>query len=103
MRLPIPAALAVATAAVVALATPVAAVERLVKPAGAELVTRIADLDRSGAATHRKSARMYRHRRSHGYWRPRPLVITSGHPLHYFPGEIVYTYFPGDCCCCRGR
>jgi hypothetical protein len=89
-------------AAVVVSATPAAAIERPAKPAGTEFVTRIADIDRSAGAPYRRSGRVYRHRRS-GYWRVRPLVITAGHPLHYFPGEIVYTYFPGDCCCCRGR
>jgi hypothetical protein len=98
MRLPMSAALATLVATVVVSATPAAAIERPATPAGTELVTRIADV----GAPYRRSARTYRHRRS-GYWRVRPLVITAGHPLHYFPGEIVYTYFPADCCCCRGR
>jgi hypothetical protein len=103
MRPAVPAVAATTVAAVIAFATPAAALERLAKPAGSELVTRVADLDRTAAGPHRRSARTYRHRRAWRHWQPRGVVITSGHPLHYFPGDIVYTYFPGDCCCCRGR
>ena len=92
MHLPIIAALALA--AVGASVTPAAATQRLAKPDDAALVTRIADPD--GPAMGK--GRIHRYRRAFGYWRERPVVITSGHCLHYFPGEIVYRYLPGDCC-----
>jgi hypothetical protein len=103
MRLAIPAVVATIVAAAIASATPAAAMERLAKSAGGELVTRVADLDRAAAGPHQRSARVYRHRRAYRHWHPRGVVITAGHPLHYFPGDIVYATFPGDCCCCRGR
>ncbi len=98
MRLPALAILATTVAAIGVSATPGAAMQPVAKPAQTGLFTRIADLDRPAATGHRRKARIYRHRRSYGAWRERPVVITAGHPLHYFPGEIVYTYFPGDCC-----
>jgi len=84
-----------------ATATPSEAMPRLPAPADAPLATGIAELDRPAAVKHRRKARMYRHR--HGYPRDRAVVITSGHPLHRFPGEIVYTYTVPDCCCCGPR
>ena len=95
MRLSAPAILAATVVAIGVSATPGAAMQPLAKPTEANLVTRVADLDRA-AAGYRRKARVHRHR--YGYWRVRPLAITAGHPLHYFPGEIVYSYFPGDCC-----
>jgi hypothetical protein len=99
MHLPTLATLALA--AIGALVTPAAGTQRLAKPDNVALVTRIADLDGPAMGTHRRKARLHHYRRAFGYRRERPVVITSGHRLHYFPGEIVYTYLPGDCC--RGR
>ncbi len=60
-------------------------------------IIRVADLDRIPA----RKARAHRHHRryaSQGAW----VVITSGHPLSRFPGEIQYRPLPGTCCCCGG-
>jgi hypothetical protein len=100
MHLPIIAALALAV--VGASVTPAAATQRLAKPDDAALVTRIADLDGPAMGAQRRKGRIHRYRRAFAYWRERPVVITSGHRLHYFPGEIVYTYLPGECCWRRG-
>jgi len=103
MRLSTLAILATTVAAAIgAAATPGAAMQLPARSTQTTLVTRVADLDRPAATGHRRKARFYRYRRAYGYWRVRPIVITPGHPLHYFPGEIVYTYYPPDCCCCRG-
>ena len=90
MRLSILAALALTAVGVSA--TPSAAAPRLAKPGNTTLVTHIADLDG-------RRARLYRYRRAYGYW----PIITSGHRLHRFRGEIVYTYLPGECCWGRGE
>ena len=55
---------------------------------------------RVGVAAAVRKAHAYRHYR----YAPVRLVITSGHPLSRFPGEIEYRYLPGTyyhCCCCR--
>jgi len=100
MHLPTLATLALAATG--ALVTPAAGTPRLAKPDNVPLVTRIADLDAPSMGAHRRKGRIHRYRRTFGYWRERPVVITSGHRLHYFPGEIVYRYLPGDCCWRRG-
>src|SRR5207237_85947 len=96
MRLPILTALVLATIGMSG--TSAAAGPRLAKPEGETLLTRVADLDDPGVSARRRKARIYRYRRAYGYWRERPIVITSGHRLHRFRGEIEYTYLPGTCC-----
>lgn len=88
---------ALATITTLATATPALALPPTPLPATDSAVVRIADLDRAPA----------RKARAHHHYRRYPLarvVITSGHPLSRFPGEIQYRYLPGTyCCCCRGR
>ena len=84
-----------------AAATTAAAMPRMPLVAEAPVVTRIADLDRPAAVKHRRKARLHRHR--HAHWRDRGVVVTSGHPLHRFPGEIVYTCTVPDCWRCGPR
>jgi len=80
-----------------AMATPTLALPPTPQPATAIAVVRVADLDRAPV----RKARAYRHYRRYA---PARVVITSGHPLSRFPGEIQYRYLPGTyCCCCRGR
>ncbi len=100
-RLSAPAALA-SFLVLGASAAPAVAMPRLpaLHAADAPLMRRVADLDRPAAARHRHKGAQ-RHRR--GQWRNRGVVITSGHPLHRFPGEIVYTYTVPACCCCGPR
>jgi hypothetical protein len=84
---------------VLAAATPALALQRTPQPANATVVVRVADVDR---APVRRARAHRRHRQpAHGSWSR--VVITSGHPLSRFPGEIQYRYLPGTyCCCCRG-
>src|SRR5262245_7898630 len=96
MHLPTLAALALA--AIGASATTASATPHLAKPDHPPPLPRMAAPDGPAMSAHRGKGRIHRHRRAFGYWRERPVVITSGHRLHYFPGEIVYTYLPGDCC-----
>ena len=79
-----------------AMATPAMGLPRTPQPAIATAVVRVADLDRGPV----RKARAYRHYRRYA---PVRLVITSGHPLSRFPGEIQYRYLPGTYCCCCGR
>ena len=84
--------------------SPTLSLERLAKPSGSVMsLVRIADMDRRTATkrTHRKVRAAHRHRHAHKRWYHRGIVVTSGHPLHRFPGEITYTYSRRGCCCCR--
>ena len=81
---------------ILATATPTLALPPTPQPATAMAVVRVADLDRAPA----RKARAYRHYRRYA---PARVVITSGHPLSRFPGEIQYRYLPGTYCCCCGR
>ena len=96
MRLPVLTALVLA--AIGMSGTSAGAAPRLAQPQTTLLITRIADLDDPAVSARRRKARIYRYRRAYGYWRERPIVITSGHRLHRFRGEIEYTYLPGTCC-----
>ena len=79
------------------MATPALGLPRTLQPAIATAVVRVADLDRGPV----RKAHTYRHYR----YAPVRMVITSGHPLSRFPGEIEYRYLPGTYyyyrCCCR--
>jgi hypothetical protein len=88
---------ALAITAIVSIAAPALALPATPQPATDRAVIRIADLERAPARKAR--AHRYYHR-----YAPARVVITSGHPLSRFPGEIQYRYLPGTyCCCCRGR
>jgi hypothetical protein len=90
---------ALATMTTLAMATPALAVPPIPQRAADRAVIRVADLERAPARKAR-AHRHYGHAPARGSW----VVITSGHPLSRFPGEIQYRYLPGSyCCCCRGR
>lgn len=89
-------ALAMTTALVAA--APALALPRATHATREAAILRVADLDRAPA----RKARAHRHHRRHAPSRGAWVVITSGHPLSRFPGEIQYRPLPGTCCCCGG-